>query len=163
MPVRQSSNDHNHLIFLIYFVGVLFTLAMTSCADQPVIYTPPPPPPPIPTFTNLTGWQGQAGAVNVTAQLGYEIPVVGGPTGNCSALDHSWKGNARIGSGLLPPGIYLDEHMSVRGVPSDTGHWHAILELSNIQCGGYVFQGMRQEILFHISGPDGFVPPIVHQ
>jgi hypothetical protein len=102
-----------------------------------------------PGLYGLTGWNG--GIPDINAEVGHPYTVYG-PRANC-VPSRNWNGNARIVSGQLPPGMEFNyQDMSIGGIPTERGHWIVKVELSNIICGGNSYQGLTQDLRFHVTG-----------
>jgi len=104
-----------------------------------------------PGLYSLTGWNGQSWGQDINGEVGHPM-FVNGPTADCQPSGN-WTANSRILSGTLPPGVTLNHAPStITGLPTERGHWIVKMELYDVQCGGQGYEGLTQELRFHISG-----------
>jgi hypothetical protein len=92
---------------------------------------------------------------DVDGQVGYPLDI-GYPTLLCLPA-RKWSGRVSIVSGQFPPGISLhDSDLSIKGIPTERGHWIVKLKLYDINCNGEIWQLKEYiattEIRFHITG-----------
>ena len=95
-------------------------------------------------------------ADDVEGQVGHKL-YVAPPETYCEPPGHfDWTARSEIISGVLPPGLTLNENLSITGIPTERGHWVVKLKLSNIQgpCGDphAPLPEMPCELDFHITG-----------
>jgi hypothetical protein len=76
---------------------------------------------------------------DVNGQVGYPLKI--NPPG--FACSSGWTSNTTVYSGTLPPGMVMDGHGGIAGIPTERGHWVVVLKLDDIYCNGhhYTFQG----------------------
>src|SRR5205823_5891653 len=55
---------------------------------------------------------------------------------------------AMVEEGALPPGITLQPDGLLTGVPTDAGHWHAMIRLARVLCGDTVYPDDRVGLIF---------------
>jgi hypothetical protein len=94
------------------------------------------------SFTNGITWgHDTGGGEDVPGQVGYSL-TVNSPRFDCPGPWYS--SGPYIVSGELPPGLEMDEHGEISGVPTQRGHWIVGLKISNIRCNGvnYTNSGM---------------------
>ena len=60
---------------------------------------------------------------------------------------------AMVEEGALPPGITLQPDGLLTGVPTDAGHWHAMIRLARVLCGDTVYPDDRVGLNFDIVAP----------
>jgi hypothetical protein len=97
---------------------------------------------------DLRGWNNWYG--DIDGEVGHRT-YVPGPTARCLP-SHTWNSSYRIQSGSLPPGMDIDNAFNIVGIPTERGHWIVTLELYDVNCEGGSYQGLTQELRFHITG-----------
>jgi len=103
-----------------------------------------------PGLYSLTGWNGQTWGQDINGEVGHPM-FVNGPTADCQPSGN-WTANSRIISGTLPPGMSLLTSDVISGLLTERGHWIVKVELYSVQCNGQGYEGLTQELRFHISG-----------
>jgi hypothetical protein len=153
MPEKEDtvSNERRQKLIVIFSICMIL-VTLTSCTDLYMAANRPRrTPPPSPGLYSLNGWYGTRGDADVNGEVGHPLSA-GNPTANCVPSQH-WSGGQRINSGVLPPGMSLDNNTgAISGLPSERGHWIVQMELYNVQCGGQSYLGFTQTLRFHITG-----------
>jgi hypothetical protein len=91
---------------------------------------------------------------DVNGQIGYPL-AVSPPTTNCP-LGGGWSGNVEIQSGQMPPGLTLQNDLTISGYPTAPGHWIVTFALKNIMCGGHQYTiGGEPDVVLQANGVQG--------
>ena|SRR5215469_13638837 len=102
-----------------------------------------------PGLYGLEGWQW--GRSDIDGEVGHPLSTAS-PHANC-VPGGNWSANVRIVSGQLPPGMTLNPApWTITGLPTERGHWIVRIELYDVKCGAQYYQGITQELRFHITG-----------
>jgi hypothetical protein len=132
-------------------LALLPTLFLTACGCFPRCYNANPKPQKLaPGLYRLNGWNGTRSDIDVEGEVGHQL-YVSAPTADCEP-SNNWSSNTSVSSGSLPPGLSMDEHGLISGIPTDRGHWIVEMQDSDVECGGQSFEGYTQQLRFHITG-----------
>ena len=90
---------------------------------------------------------------DIDCEVGHRLDIVG-PRAVCTMPDEKWSGTFEIFSGVLPPGLTLNESTgNISGIPTERGHWIVTMQLSDASvCDAVDGTGFTQELRFHITG-----------
>ena len=105
---------------------------------------------------NLWGWNNSnpfqnPEGIDISGQVGSKLEITG-PKFICSGEETHWTAQSEIVSGVLPPGLKLNDDFSISGVPTQPGEWYVILKLSKMEnvC-GRSSPDFMQGLHFHIT------------
>jgi hypothetical protein len=90
-------------------------------------------------------------SLDIDGEVGYPL-TVNGPTASCRP-GGSWSASpVEITASKLPPGLSFNDSFGITGIPTQRGHWPLGLKLATITCNGRTYDGLTQQLRFHIKG-----------
>jgi hypothetical protein len=106
----------------------------------------------------VDGWGGRGQSDrDINGEIGHPV-FVGGPRALCINVRGGGAGNwtsyTRVTSGVLPPGLAMQNSGDITGIPTARGHWIVTVSMSGLVCNGLTYSNFdfQQQLRFHITG-----------